>query len=115
MSFLGSKTALIIHPDRVGENSEIRALAVDECNRDFATTELKRYHLGMEYKGIWIVFLALWLVLGAAVAVFPVAVARLLRGRRDLPPSRWLKAWRLIGVVMAVGSVAKLVSVLASQ
>jgi hypothetical protein len=60
----------------------------------------------MEYKGIWIVFLTLWFLLGASVAVFPVAVARLLRGRRDLPPSRLLTAWRVIGVIVAVGSVA---------
>jgi hypothetical protein len=69
----------------------------------------------MEYKGIWIVFLTLWFLLGAAVAVFPVAVARLLRGQRDLPPSRLLTTWRVIGVIVAVGSVAKLLSVLASQ
>ncbi len=65
-------------------------------------------------KGIWIVFLALLTFTGAAVAVFPVAVVRLLRGQRDLSPSPWLTAWRVIGGVVAVGSVAKLVSVLAS-
>ena len=72
----------------------------------------------MEYKGIWIVFLTVCFLLGASVAVFPVAVARLLRGGSDLPPSRMLAAmlaaWRVIGGIAAVGSVAKLVSVLAS-
>jgi hypothetical protein len=68
----------------------------------------------MEYKGIWIVFLTVWFLLGASVAIFPVAVARLLRGGRDLPSSRMLAAWRVIGGIVAVGSLAKLVSVLAS-
>jgi hypothetical protein len=68
----------------------------------------------MEYKGIWIVFLAVWILLGASVAVFPVAVVRLLRGGRDLPSPQLLAAWRVIGGIVAVGSVAKLVSVLAS-
>jgi len=69
----------------------------------------------MGYKGIWIVFLTAWFLLGASVAVFPVAAVGLLRGGRDLPPSRLLTPWRVIGVIVAVGSVAKLVSVLASQ
>ncbi len=56
----------------------------------------------MEYRGIWIVFLTLWFLLGVAVAVFP----------GDLPTSRLLTAWRIIGVVVAVGSLAKLFSVL---
>jgi hypothetical protein len=68
----------------------------------------------MEYKGIWIVFLTVLFLLGASVAVFPVAVARLLREGRDLPPSRLLTAWRVIGVIVAVCSVAKLFSLLAS-
>jgi hypothetical protein len=68
----------------------------------------------MEYKGIWIVFLTVCFLLGASVTVFPVVVARLLRGGRGLPPSRLLAAWRVIGGIVAVGSVAKLVSVLAS-
>ena len=68
----------------------------------------------MEYKEIWIVILTVWLLLGALAAVFPVAVARLLQGGRDLPPSRMLAAWRVIGGIVTVGSVAKLVSVLAS-
>lgn len=46
----------------------------------------------MEYKGIWIVFLTVCFLLGASVAVFPVVVARLLRGGRGLPPSRLLAA-----------------------
>jgi hypothetical protein len=69
----------------------------------------------MEYKGIWIVFLMIWFLLGAAVAVFPVVVVRLLRRERDLPPTRSLKTWRVIGVIVAVSSVAKLYSVLATQ
>jgi hypothetical protein len=69
----------------------------------------------MEYREIWIVFLALWFLLGVAVAAFPVPVARLLSGKRDLPPSRLLTGWRMSGVVVAVGSVAKLFSVLASH
>jgi hypothetical protein len=69
----------------------------------------------MEYRGIWIVFLTLWFLLGVAVAVFPVAVARLLRRKRDLPPSRLLTAGRIIGVVVAVGSLAKLFSVLTGR
>jgi hypothetical protein len=68
----------------------------------------------MEYNGIRIVFLTVWFLLGASVAVFPVAVARVLRGGRDLPPSRIFAAWRVIGGIVAVGSVAKLVSILAS-
>lgn len=68
----------------------------------------------MEYKGIWVAFLTIWFLLGASVAVFPIAVARLLRGGRAAPPSRLLAAWRVIGGIVAVGSVAKLVSVLAS-
>ena len=67
----------------------------------------------MEYKEIWVVFLAVWFLLGALVAAFPAAVARLLRGERGLPPSRLLTAWRVMGVIVAVGSAAKLVSVLA--
>jgi hypothetical protein len=66
----------------------------------------------MEYRGIWIVFLALWFLLGVAVAGFPVAVARLLRGEGDLPSSRALVAWRVMGMVVAAGSLAKLFSVL---
>jgi len=66
----------------------------------------------MGYRGIWIVFLTLWFLLGAAVAGFPVAVARLLRGEGDLPSSRALTVWRVIGLVVAVGSLAKLFSVL---
>jgi len=69
----------------------------------------------MEYRGIWIVFLTLWLLLGVAVAAFPVVVARLLRGKRDLPPSRLLTAWRMVGVVVAVGSAVKLFSVLVAR
>lgn len=66
----------------------------------------------MEYRGIWIVFLTLWFLLGVAVAGFPVAIARLLRGERDLPSSRALVAWRVMGMVVAAGSLAKLLSVL---
>ena len=62
----------------------------------------------MEYNGIWIVFLTLWLHLGAGVAVYLVAAARLLKREHDLPPPRLLTAWRVIGVMVAVGSVAKL-------
>jgi hypothetical protein len=70
----------------------------------------------MENRGIWIVFLTLWFLLGIAVAAFPLAVSRLLRKRRVLSPSRSLTAWRIIGMLgAAVGSVAKLFSVLASQ
>jgi hypothetical protein len=69
----------------------------------------------MEYRGIWIIFLTLWFLLGVAVAAFPLAVARFLRRQRDLPPSRLLTAWRMIGLVVAVGSIAKLFSVLATQ
>ena len=78
-------------------------------------TDRKEYHPCMEYKGIWIVFLTVWFLLGASVAIFPVAVARLLRRGRALPPSPLLTVWRVIGVIVAVGSMAKLVSVLASQ
>jgi hypothetical protein len=69
----------------------------------------------MEYRGIWISFSVLWFLLGAAVAAYPVRVARLLGRKGDLPPSRSLTAWRLIGVVFAVGALAKLFSVLADQ
>lgn len=55
------------------------------------------------------------MIVRAAVAAYPVAVARLLRGERDLPPSRLLTAWRVIAVTVAVGSMAKLLSILASQ
>jgi hypothetical protein len=66
----------------------------------------------MEYRGIWIVFLTLWFLLGVAVAGFPVAVARLLRGEGNLPSSRALAAWRVMGAVLAVSSLVKLFSVL---
>lgn len=68
----------------------------------------------MKYRGIWIVFLTLWFLLGIAVAIFPIVVARLLRGTPP-PPSRLLTAWRLVGLVVAVGSAAKLFSVLAAR
>lgn len=80
-----------------------------------SAADLKRYYLCMEYRGIWIVFLALWFLLGVAVAAFPVPVARLLRGKRDLPASHLLTVWRMIGVIVAVGSVAKLFSFWRSQ
>jgi len=69
----------------------------------------------MEYRGIWIVFCALWFLLGAAIAGYPVRVARLLGRKGDMPPSRFLTAWRVIGVGVAVGALAKLYSVLAGQ
>jgi len=68
----------------------------------------------MEYRGIWIAFLTLGFLL-VAVAAFPVTVARLLRGQRDLPQPRLLTVWRIIAVVVALGSVAKLVSFLGSH
>jgi hypothetical protein len=69
----------------------------------------------MEYRGIWIVFCVLGFLLGAAVAGYPVRVARLLGRKGDMPPSRFLTAWRISGVVVAVGALAKLFSVLMSQ
>jgi hypothetical protein len=69
----------------------------------------------MEYRGIWIFFCVLWFLLGAGVAVYPVRVARLLGRKGDLAPSRLLTAWRIMGVVFAVGALAKLFSVFASQ
>ena len=68
----------------------------------------------MEYKGIWIAFLTIWFLLGAAVAIVPVWAARFLKRERELPSSRLLTAWRVIGLMVAVGSAAKLLSVLAS-
>ncbi|HET7209755.1 MAG TPA: hypothetical protein VFI95_24500 [Terriglobales bacterium] len=68
----------------------------------------------MEYRGIWIFFCVLWLVLGAAVAWYPVRVARLLGRKGDLP-TRPLTVWRILGVVVAVGALAKLFSVLVAQ
>ena len=65
----------------------------------------------MEYRGIWIFFCVLWFVLGAAVAAYPVRVARLLGRKGDLP-TRPLTVWRILGVVVAVGALAKLLSVL---
>jgi len=67
----------------------------------------------MEYRGILIFFCVLWFLLGAAVASSPVRVARWLGRKGDLPPSRLLTTWRIIGVVVAVGSLLKLVSVVA--
>lgn len=63
----------------------------------------------MEYRGIWIFFCVLWFLLGAAVAGYPVRVARLLGRKGDLPPSRFLTALRMIGVVVAIGALAKAV------
>ena len=68
----------------------------------------------MEYRGIWIFFCVLWLVLGAAVALCPVRVARLLGRKGDLP-ARPLTVWRILGVVVAVGALVKLFSVLVAQ
>lgn len=68
----------------------------------------------MEYRGIWIFFCVLWLVLGAAVAWYPVRVARLLGRKGDLP-ARPLTVWRILGVVVAVGALVKLFSVLVAQ
>lgn len=68
----------------------------------------------MEYRGIWTVFCVLWFVLGAAVAGYPVRVARLLGQKRDLP-TRFVTVWRCIGAVVAVGALVKLFSVLAAQ
>ena len=65
----------------------------------------------MGYTGIWIAFLTLWFVLGTSVAVFPVAVARLLRGRRDQPSPKLLTAWRGIGAFVAVYGLVALVSI----
>jgi hypothetical protein len=67
----------------------------------------------MEYRGVWIVFCVLWFVLGAAVAGYPVRVARLLGQKGDLP-TRLVTVWRIIGVVVAVGALVKLFSVLAA-
>jgi hypothetical protein len=68
----------------------------------------------MEYGGIWIVFCVLWFLLGAFVAVYPIRIGRLL-GRQDgLSTSRLLAAWRIIGVVLAIGALGKLFSVLTS-
>jgi hypothetical protein len=67
----------------------------------------------MEYRGIWIFFCALLFLLGAAVVSSPVRVARLLGRKGELPPSRLLTAWRVIGMVVAVGSLLKLLSVVA--
>jgi len=67
----------------------------------------------MEYRGIWIFFCVLWFVLGAAVAGFPVRVARLLGQKRDLPNQ--FIVWRILGVVVAVGALGKLFSVLSTQ
>jgi hypothetical protein len=69
----------------------------------------------MEYRGIWILFCVLWFLLGAAVAGFPVRVAQLLGRKGDMPPSLFLMAWRIIGVLVAGGALAKLFSILTSQ
>jgi hypothetical protein len=69
----------------------------------------------MEYRGIWIFFCVVWFLLGALVAVYPVRVGRLLGRKDDLSPSWLLAAWRIIGVVVAVGALAKLFSVLTGQ
>lgn len=59
----------------------------------FHQLTLKRLVSRLEYRGIWIVFCVLWFLLGAAIAGYPVRVARLL-GRKggDMPPSRFLTA-----------------------
>jgi hypothetical protein len=69
----------------------------------------------MEYRGIWTVFCVLWFLLGGFVAVYPVRVGRLLGRKDDLSPSRLLTAWRIMGVVLAVGALAKLFSVLTDR
>lgn len=87
-----------------------------ECNRDFSPTDLTRFKIPcMEYRGIWISFCVLWLLLGAVVAVYPARVARLLRRKSNLPPPQFLTGWRMIGIVVAIGALAKLFSVLKTQ
>jgi len=66
----------------------------------------------VEYRGIWVVFLTLLFLLGASVSLFPASVARFLRPKRDLPPLNSLKAWHVVGAIVAVGSLVKLVEVL---
>jgi hypothetical protein len=69
----------------------------------------------MEYRGIWAFFCVLWFLLGASVGWQPIRVARLLGRKGDLPPSRFMMAWRVIGIVVAVGALAKLFSVLTNH
>ncbi len=66
----------------------------------------------MEYRGIWVVFLTVLFLLGAAVSVIPTVVVRLPRPNGDLPSANFLKVWRAIGVIVAVGSLVQLVAVL---
>lgn len=66
----------------------------------------------MENRGIWIFFCVLWFLLGVAVAGYPVRVAHLLGRKGDLTATRLLTVWRMVGVVVAVGALAKLFSVL---
>lgn len=69
----------------------------------------------MKYRGIWISFCVLWFLLGALVAVYPVRIGKFLGRKDDLSPSRLLAAWRIMGVGVAVGALAKLFSVLTVQ
>ena len=70
---------------------------------------------GMGYRGIWVAFCGLWFVLGVLVAVYPLRVASFLARKDNLSPARRLTAWRIGGVVLAVGSSAKLFSVVTGQ
>jgi len=66
----------------------------------------------MDYNGLWLLPISFCLLLGSAAAVAPTAFTQALTGKPGLPPFRWLAICRVIGMIVAVSSAAKLVSVL---
>ena len=66
----------------------------------------------MEYRGTWTVFFAVTLLLGASVYFLPVFVIRSLQRGGELPSQRFVRVWRLLGLFVAIISLAELVSVI---
>lgn len=57
------------------------------------------------------VFFSVLFLLGGAVSVFPIALVNFLRPKGDLPSPTFLKAWRVMGMIMTVVSLVELVAV----
>jgi hypothetical protein len=102
------------HPSILVER--LRLVPDDECYGDFSPTDQNGLLSPcMEYRGIWVLFCVLWFLMGTIVAAAPIPVARLLGRKGHSSHARLLAAWRIIGVVVAVGALTKLFSVLTSQ
>ena len=50
--------------------------------------------------------------MGIAVSVVPIRVAHILKPKGGLPTGNWLRVWRVLGVILVVGSLVKLAEIL---